>query len=339
MVFGLDPLMGEGKYAGMAELLCARSRPKMLSIVIPLFNEEEVFGELKRRLNELFQTTDCDVEVIFVNDGSHDNTQVQVEAWAAADSRIKGISLARNFGHQVAVTAGLEHACGDAMVVMDADLQDPPEVIREMVQRYQEGYDVVYGQRTERAGETAFKRATAFLFYRLMRLLVHPDLPPDTGDFRLMSRRVVDALLQLREKHRFLRGMVTWLGFSQTAVRYSRAGRAAGRTKYSLRKMFGLAWNASVSFSPLPLRASLALGVFIALFGACYGAYSIMRALVVQDTVPGWTTLVVLLCLIGGWILISIGVLGEYVAKIFEEVKRRPLYIVHKKVNLKDKNE
>ena len=333
-VFRLDPLSGGRNYARMSEpLLRPRSNPKLLSLVIPLFNEEEVFQALRKRLTEFLQSLDGPAEVILVNDGSRDRTQACLEAWAAQDARIKGLCFARNFGHQIAVTAGLEHSSGDA------DLQDPPEVIHEMLLRYQEGYDVVYGLRGERAGETLFKRATAFFFYRLMRLLIHPDLPADAGDFRLMSRQVVDALLQMNEQHRFLRGMVAWLGFAQTAVKYARAGRAAGRTKYNLRKMMTLAWNASVSFSPVPLRVSLMLGVFIAMFGVCYGIYAMIHALVLQDTVPGWTTLVVLLCLIGGWILISVGVLGEYVAKIFEEVKGRPLYVVAKKVNLGADNE
>lgn len=324
----------------MAELpLRPRSRPKLLSIVIPLYNEQEVFVELKRRLSEFLNGLACDAEVLLVNDGSLDNTQTIVEEWAAKDVRIKEICLARNFGHQIAVTAGLEHARGDAVVVMDADLQDPPEVIHDMLQEYEKGYDVVYGQRAERLGESIFKRATAFLFYRVMRLLVHRKLPADTGDFRLMSRPVVNALLQMKERHRFLRGMVAWLGFPQTAVRFSRAPRLSGTTKYNLSKMIGLAWNASVSFSPLPLRISLVLGVLIALFGVAYSGYSLYHAFVLKDTVPGWTTLVILLCLIGGWILIAIGILGEYVAKIFEESKQRPMYVVQKKLNLGPDNE
>lgn len=324
----------------MAELpLRPRSRPKLLSIVIPLYNEQEVFGELKRRLVEFLDGLACDAEVLLVNDGSLDNTQTSVEEWAAKDVRVKEICLARNFGHQIAVTAGLDHARGDAVVVMDADLQDPPEVIHDMLQEYEKGYDVVYGQRAERLGESIFKRATAFLFYRVMRLLVHRKLPADTGDFRLMSRPVVNALLQMKERHRFLRGMVAWLGFPQTAVKFSRAPRLSGTTKYNLSKMIGLAWNASVSFSPLPLRISLVLGVLIALFGVAYSGYSLYHAFVLKDTVPGWTTLVILLCLIGGWILIAIGILGEYVAKIFEESKQRPMYVVQKKLNLGPENE
>lgn len=319
--------------------LRSRPKPRLLSLVLPLYNEEEVFGELEKRLTEFLRSIDCAAEIILVNDGSSDATRTCIECWALKDPRVKGICLARNFGHQIAVTAGLEHASGDAIVVMDADLQDPPEVVREMIAKYQEGYDVVYGQRIERAGETVFKRATAFLFYRVMRLLIHKNLPPDTGDFRLMSRPVLDALLQMKEKHRFLRGMVTWLGFSQTAVQFSRDKRHTGHTKYNFRKMASLAWNASVSFSPLPLRINLVLGIFVAMFGAIYGVYSVFRALIVKDTVPGWTTLVVLLCLIGGWILISIGILGEYVAKIFEEVKGRPLYVIEKKINFADAKE
>jgi dolichol-phosphate mannosyltransferase len=310
----------------------------LLSLVIPLFNEEEVFEALAKRLLHLFNELGCETEVVFVNDGSRDRTQAFVEGWAERDKRVKAVCLSRNFGHQIAVTAGLSYAKGDAVVVMDADLQDPPELIQEMVLRYQDGYDVIYGQRTSREGEGAFKLLTAFWFYRIMRLLVHPGLPPDTGDFRLMSRPVVNALLRMPERHRFLRGMVTWLGFQQTAVMFSRPGRQAGQSKYSVGKMIALAWNASVSFSPLPLRVSLVLGLLVALFGAGYGVYSVLRALIVRDTVPGWTTLVVLLCLIGGWILVSIGVAGEYIAKIFEEVKHRPLYIVCKKVNLDDSN-
>jgi dolichol-phosphate mannosyltransferase len=310
----------------------------LLSVVVPCYNEEAVLRATHERLTSVLAgMSTIEYEVIFVNDGSRDDTQLILTQLQLVDHHVRVLLLSRNFGHQIAVTAGLEHASGDAVVILDADLQDPPEVIHEMLLRYQDGYDVVYGQRSDRVGETLFKRSTAFFFYRLMRLLIHPDLPADTGDFRLMSRQVVDALLQLRERHRFLRGMVAWLGFAQTAVKYSRAGRAAGRTKYNLRKMLTLAWNASVSFSPAPLRVSLMAGVFIAMFGACYGLYAMIHALVLQDTVPGWTTLVVLVCLIGGWILISIGVLGEYVAKLFEEVKGRPLYVLAKRVNLPDR--
>ena len=316
--------------------LLPRGSPRLLSLVIPLFNEEEVFEALMNRLVQVLGELGCETEVIFVNDGSRDRTQELVERWGERDRRVKAVCLSRNFGHQIAVTAGLNYAKGDAVVILDADLQDPPELIQEMLLRYQEGYDVVYGRRTARPGEGRFKRLTAFGFYRVMRWLVHPGLPPDAGDFRLMSRPVLNALLRMPERHRFLRGMVTWLGFQQTAVMFSRPGRQAGQSKYSVSKMIALAWNASVSFSPFPLRVSLVLGLFVALFGACYGVYSIARALIVRDTVPGWTTLVVLLCLIGGWILISIGVAGEYIAKIFEEVKQRPLYIVCKKVNLDD---
>ncbi len=310
-----------------------RPRPRLLSLVLPLYDEEEVFPELKRRVEEMLARIDVPAEVVLVDDGSRDRTRLRIEEWAAADARVKGICLARNFGHQAALTAGMDHAEGEAVVILDADLQDPPEVIPDMIEKYAQGYDVVYGRRTGREGESWFKRWSAHVFYRAMRLLVHRELPADVGDFRLMSRAVVDELKAMREQHRFLRGMVTWLGFAQTEVPYTRPKRPAGETKYTLRKMLALAWNASVSFSPLPLRISLLSGAAIAGFGVCYTIYALVHALVLRDTVPGWTTLVVLLCLIGGWILISIGILGEYVARIFEEVKGRPLYVVRKKLN------
>jgi dolichol-phosphate mannosyltransferase len=304
-----------------------------LSIVVPLFNEQEVMGELRQRLDALRARMTCPLEIVLVDDGSRDRTAELIEAWAAAEPAIKSLCLARNFGHQIALTAGLDAVTGDAVVLLDADLQDPSELIPQMVEQYELGYDVVYGRRTKRAGETLFKRVSAALFYRLMRWLVHPDLPADTGDFRLMSRQVVRALQRMRERHRFLRGMVAWLGFSQISILYARDPRIAGATKYGLLKMCGLVGDAAVSFSPSLLRLSLVLGVLVALFGALYSLYSLYHALILKDTVPGWITLVVLVCLLGGWMLIAIGVLGEYLAKIFEEVKRRPLYTVRHSIH------
>jgi glycosyltransferase involved in cell wall biosynthesis len=310
-----------------------------LSIVVPLFNEQEVMGELRRRLEALRARMTCPLEIVLVDDGSSDRTAELAEAWAAADPTVKSLCLARNFGHQIALTAGLDVATGEAVVLIDADLQDPPELIPQMVEQYQLGHDVVYGRRTERPGETLFKRVSAALFYRLMRWLVHPDLPADTGDFRLMSRQVVQALQRMRERHRFLRGMVTWLGFSQISIPYVRGPREAGSTKYGLFKMCGLAWDAAISFSPSLLRLSMVMGVLVALFGALYSLYSLYHALILKDTVPGWTTLVILVCLLGGWVLIAIGVLGEYLAKIYEELKQRPMYVVRKAVNCEVRNE
>jgi dolichol-phosphate mannosyltransferase len=256
-----------------------------------------------------------------------------LHAWVEEDARVTLLNLARNFGHQAAVTAGLDHATGDAIVVMDADLQDPPEVIHQMLAEYCRGYDVVYGKRIARNGETLFKRWSAWAFYRIMRTMIHRDLPKDVGDFRLISRRCLDAVASMRETHRFLRGMISWAGFPQTAVTYARDARAAGVTKYPMWKMLRFAWTAAVSFSPLPLRLSFGLGVLLALVGGAQAVNGLVQYALGLYIVPGWTSLMVVVCLIGSAILISIGVLGEYVGRIFEESKGRPLYIVADAVN------
>jgi dolichol-phosphate mannosyltransferase len=305
-----------------------RPLPQLLSLVIPAYNEEEVIPVLRTRLVELLESLPCLSEVIIVNDGSRDRTMELLLQWAEEDARVKVLGLARNFGHQAAVTAGLDYARGEAVVIMDADLQDPPHVVTEMIEQYARGYDVVYGQRTSREGEGPIKRATAWLFYRFMRAFIHSDLPPDVGDFRLMSRKCLDALRAMRETHRFLRGMVAWVGFPQTAVKYHRPARAAGTTKYPMRKMIRFAWTAAVSFSPAPLRMSFAMGLLVAFLGVVAGVVAVVCKIFGFYTVPGWSSLVVLICLIGGTILISNGVLGEYVGRIFEEAKDRPLYLV-----------
>lgn len=305
-----------------------RDYPRLLSLVIPIYNEQEALPFLRERLTAFLNTLPCAAEVLLVNDGSRDASLDQLVRWSRQDARIKVFNLARNFGHQIAVTAGLDYANGDAVVVMDADLQDPPEVIRLMLDEYRRGFDVVYGQRSSRKGETAFKKLTAWAFYRVMRVMVHKDLPVDTGDFRLVSRACLDAVRAMRETHRFLRGMIAWVGFPQTAVRYERDSRVAGETKYPFHKMLRLAWTAAVSFSPLPLRASFWLGFSIALIGMAEAANAVIRTLLGLYVVPGWTSLLVVTCLIGGSILISIGVLGEYVGRIFEASKERPLYLV-----------
>ncbi len=316
-------------------LLQPREWPRLLSIVIAVYNEEEVLPLLRERLTSVVAGLPGEVEIVLVNDGSSDASVELLAAWANVDSRVRVLNLGRNFGHQAAVTAGLDHATGDAVVIMDADLQDPPEVIRQMVEKYREGYDVVYGRRVSRAGETAFKRASAWLFYRLMRMLVYHDLPPDTGDFRLISRHCLKALLSMRETHRFLRGMIAWVGFPQTFLDYSRESRAAGSTKYPLRKMLKLAWTAAVSFSPTPLRLSFVLGILIAAVGMIQAANAVIRTILGLYVVPGWSSMIVVTCLIGGSILVSIGVLGEYIARIFESSKGRPLYIVASRVERK----
>jgi polyisoprenyl-phosphate glycosyltransferase len=320
--------------AAVHHVLKPRPDPDVLSLVIPVYNEEAVLPELRRRLGEFLPTIACDSEVVIVNDGSSDRTLPMLLQWAEADPRIKVLGLARNFGHQAAITAGLDTASGDAIVVMDADLQDPPEVVYEMLAEYRKGYDVVYGQRSGREGEGWFKRLTAWAFYRFMSRFVYKDLPPDSGDFRLVSRACLDAVKSMRETHRFLRGMVAWVGFPQTAVRYHRHKRVAGETKYPFTKMMRFAWTAAISFSPIPLRLSFACGLVVAFFGFAEGMYALCRAILGYYVVPGWSSLMAVMCLVGGGILISIGVLGEYVGKIFEETKDRPLYIVSSKANL-----
>ena len=309
----------------------------LISIVVPAYREEKNIPEFVSRVVTILEKITGEFEIIFSIDPSPDRTEEVVLECRAQDQRIKLLRFSRRIGQPMATLGGLHYSSGEAVIVMDVDLQGPPELIPEMIERWRDGFDVVYAQRRNREGETWLKRVVSALGYRLINKIADVNIPPNTGDFRLMSRQVVDALLQMHERHRFLRGMVAWLGFAQTAVKYSRAGRAAGRTKYNLRKMLSLAWNASISFSPAPLRVSLMAGVFIALLGACHGVYAIIHSLVIHDTVPGWTTLVVLLSLIGGWILVSIGVLGEYVAKLFEEVKGRPLYVLAKRVNLPDR--
>ena len=315
--------------------LSARPYPAKVSLVIPVYNEAEVLPLLQERITAVMDSLEATAELILVNDGSTDTSVEFLHCWVDTDERVTSLSLARNFGHQAAVTAGLDYATGDAVVIMDADLQDPPEVIHDMLVEYCRGYDVVYGKRIARKGETVFKRLSAWAFYRVMRMLIHRELPPDAGDFRLISRRCLNALTSMRETHRFLRGMVSWVGFPQTAVSYTREARAAGVTKYPLWKMLRFAWTAAVSFSPLPLRLSFGLGVALALVGIAQAINAVVRTALGLYTVPGWTSLMVVVCLIGSAILISIGVLGEYVGRIFEESKGRPLYVVAESWNSK----
>ncbi len=283
--------------------LVPRRGPDLLSIVIPLYNEQETLPHLRAQLTGFLEGLPCPAEVMIVNDGSSDNSLDLLLAWASDDPRVRVLNLARNFGHQCAASAGLDHASGDAVVLIDADLQDPLEVIFEMIAQYRAGYDVVMGKRAQRQGEGRFKRGTAWLFYRLMKLLIYPDLEEDVGDFRLISRPCLSALNRMRETHRFLRGMVCWVGFPQTTVSYVRQPRLLGETKYPLRKMLLFAWTAAVSFSPAPLRLSFGLGALAAAVGIADGIYAVTRALLGYYNVPGWTSVMVVVCLIGGAIL------------------------------------
>jgi len=311
----------------------------MLSIVVPCFNEEDVLRETNRRLLAVLEHLPQSFEILYVDDGSSDRTPEILRELQAQDGRIRVLRFSRNFGHQMAITAGLEHASGDAVVVIDADLQDPPEVIAEFVAKWMDGSDVVYGVRAERAGETAFKLLSAKLFYRFIGKLSDTAIPLDTGDFRLMSRRVVDALLAMPERDRFVRGMVSWLGFSQAAVPYRRDARAAGVTKFSLLKMMGFATDGIVSFSILPLRLATWVGFAasgIALLGILITV--IERLMGVEGLVKGWASVLVAILFIGGVQLICMGIIGEYVGRIYGESKRRPLYVVSERMGFQNRD-
>ena len=314
-------------------ILQPRPYPEKLSLVIPMYNEEAVVPLLRAAIEQFMSEVHCDTEVILVNDGSSDATLERIAGWANEDPRIKVVHFSRNFGHQYACTAGLDFASGDAVVVLDADLQHPLPVIHKMVERYCEGYDVAYAAGLVREGESWFKRMSAWLFYRLMRSMVYKSLPADAGDFRLISRECLDGLRQMRETHRFLRGMVAWIGYAQIAVPYERAARAAGQSKYPLRKMLSFAWTAATSFSILPLRMSTIMGLVVTAFGLIEAARAILAHFLHWYTVTGWTSLIVTICVIGGSMLISIGILGEYLGKIYEEAKNRPMYVVARTLN------
>jgi len=305
---------------------------RLISVVIPCYNEEKNVLETHRRLNNVFAGEErMDVEYLYVDDGSRDCTVDQLKALRAGDEAVKIISLSRNFGHQVAVTAGIEHAIGDAVVIIDADLQDPPEVILNMIHEWRNGAHVVYGVRQERDGETPFKRWTAKLFYRMINKMSEVPLPLDSGDFRLMDRQAVDALLAMPERDRYVRGMTAWIGFNQVPVLYKRDARYAGESKYPLLKMLGFAADGIVSFSMMPLRLAVWMGFCtsgLALLGI---AYALMLRLLTHIWVPGWTLLFIAVLFLGGVQLVFLGIIGEYLGRVYGEVKRRPLYIIKQK--------
>jgi polyisoprenyl-phosphate glycosyltransferase len=304
----------------------------VLSLVLPVYNEEPVIGELRTRLAELLGRLGVTWEVVFVNDGSRDQSLAMLKELAKADDRYRVVSFSRNFGHQLAITAGLDYARGEAVVVMDADLQDPPEVILEMLAKWREGFDVVHAVRGRREREGLFKRATAFVFYRLLRSIVGVPIPVDAGDFRLMGRRVVLTLRALHEVNRFVRGMVAWVGFRQTSVTYTRHARFAGETHYPFRKMLRFALDGITSFSSLPLRIATWLGVLSGLFAVLVAGWAVYEKLE-RHTVQGWTTLMIVVALGASAQLMMTGILGGYVGRIYEEIKKRPLYIVAEAVN------
>lgn len=295
---------------------------------------------LRSAVDALNSVLPATVSYYLVDDGSRDGTLAELLSWSADNERVSVISLSRNFGHQAAITAGLDHVRDDEefVVIMDGDLQDPPELILEMLSKAQEGFDVVYARRRTRGKETLWKRITAQLFYPVMRRLTKIQIPENVGDFRLISKRALDAFREMPEHHRFLRGMFAWIGFPQAEVIFDRQERTAGETKYPTRKMMSLAWNAMTSFSSTPLRLGLVPGLLSILMGMGYCLYSLIRHFS-GETVPGWTALVFLISMFGASILIAVWITGEYVAKIFEEVKRRPHYLVKSTSNLEDHDE
>jgi glycosyltransferase involved in cell wall biosynthesis len=309
------------------------SQPIRYSFVIPVLNEEAVLPVLLRRLDLMLAGLRGPAEAILVDDGSSDSSPVVLQALVKRDPRFRYIGLSRNFGHQVAITAGMDAAQGEAIIVMDADLQDPPEVVEQLIAKWEEGYDVVYARRLSRAGEGPLKRATAHLFYRALSRMASIGIPADVGDFRLIDRKVLDALRQMPERDRFVRGMIAWLGFRQTEVAFHRLERAAGETKYSLFKMVRLAMNAALGFSDAPLRLAIWCGVLVSWLALLYGGWVVLRWMSNDPhLIVGWSSTIVIVSLLCGMNMLMTGIVGLYVGRIHAEVKRRPLYVVQKRL-------
>lgn len=308
------------------------------SIVVPVYNEELVIHETYKRLKTVMDSINEPYEIIFVNDGSRDKTAAMANEICEKDNNIKFIDFSRNFGHQIAVTAGMDYSEGQAVVVIDADLQDPPEVILKMIEKWKEGYDVVYGKRIERKGETFFKKITAKMFYRFLKSMTDVDIPVDTGDFRLIDRKVCDALKRIDEKNRYIRGLISWLGFKQTGVEFSRDKRFAGETKYPLKKMIKFAFDAIASFSYKPLKLASYAGMILSFFSFIYLLVVIYEKLFTKGTTPGWASTLAVNLFFNGIVLMILGIIGEYIGRIYDEAKGRPLYIVRELKNFQSDN-
>jgi glycosyltransferase involved in cell wall biosynthesis len=308
-------------------IIASASRPQ-LSVVAPMFNESECLAHFFERLDTTLKPLGLSYEIVCVNDGSRDNTLALLREHRAKNPAIKIVNLSRNFGKDIALSAGIDHARGDAVVPIDSDLQDPPELIAEFVAKWREGFDVVYGTRRTRQGEGWFKRTSANLFYRVIDRMTAIDIPRNTGDFRLMDRRVVDAIGRLPERSRFMKGLFAWVGFRQTAVLYDRQPRHLGVTKWNYWRLWNFAIDGITSFSSFPLKIWSYLGVFIALISIVYGVIRIIRHFIIGIDVPGYDSLMVAILFLGGVQLISLGVIGEYMARVYIEVKGRPLYLV-----------
>jgi glycosyltransferase involved in cell wall biosynthesis len=305
----------------------------LLSVVVPMYFEEEVVDECYKKLTSVLEDNQYNYEIVFVNDGSTDKTPELLKALADRDKRVKVVDFSRNFGHQTAVTCGIDMSKGDAIVIIDADLQDPPEVIKSMVDLWKQGYDVVYGKRAKRKGETWFKLATAKMFYKFLQYMSEVKIPRDTGDFRLIDRKVAEVFKAMPERNRFIRGMIAWIGFNQTFVEYERDERFAGETKYPLKKMLKFAADGIIGFSSKPLKLIANLGVLTVVFSFLIIVYSILSKIFGKNVESGWTSIMLAVTFFGGVQMIAMGILGEYIARIYDESKNRPLYIVKDKRN------
>jgi glycosyltransferase involved in cell wall biosynthesis len=303
------------------------------SIVVPVYNEEEVVLESYKRLKHVMDSVNENYELIFINDGSRDKTAIILNEICVMDNNVKFIDFSRNFGHQLAITAGMDYAIGQAIVVIDADLQDPPEIIPQMINKWKEGFEVVYGKRVERKGETFFKKLTAAAFYRLLKNMTDVDIPVDTGDFRLIDRKVCDALKVMNERSRYIRGIISWLGFKQTGVEFSRDKRFAGETKYPLKKMVKFAFDAITSFSYKPLKLASFAGIIISMLSFLYLIIVLIQKISGFAQIQGWASTLAVNLFFNGIILIILGIIGEYIGRIYDEAKGRPLYMIRQLKN------
>lgn len=304
-------------------------KQELLSITVPAYNEQEVLPEFHSRISKVLSTIPMDAEIIYINDGSTDETLHVLNKLRENDARVAVVDLSRNFGKEVALTAGLHKSNGDAVVVIDADLQDPPELIPDLIKEWKNGYDVVYARRMTRSGETIIKKATAHIFYRFMQQLGRVKIPADTGDFRLLSRRAVNALNTLKEHHRFMKGLFAWIGYKQKAVMYKRDPRYAGETKWNYWSLWNFAIEGITSFTTAPLRFAMYIGIFTAIGAFAYGIFMILNTIIYGNPVAGYPSLIVIVLFLGGVQLTAIGVIGEYLGRIFNETKHRPLYFIN----------
>jgi polyisoprenyl-phosphate glycosyltransferase len=307
-----------------------------LSIVVPVFNEAQIIEQLVQRMSEAAQSVTDSYEIIFVNDGSRDASLFKLKEACANDPKLHYISFSRNFGHQIAITAGMDYSSGEAIVTIDGDLQDPPELIADMYRQYMEGYKVVYAKRSKRKGETFFKLVTAKMFYRLMARLVSFEIPLDVGDFRLISRDVLEYLKQMKEYDKYIRGQIAWLGFKSTYVMFERDERKFGQTNYPFRKMLRLAFNGITAFSDSPLKLATSLGFIVCVISFFIGVFAVYSYLFNQSTLPGWASTIISITFLGGVQLLSLGIIGEYISRIINNVRDRPLYVIDQTTLKKD---